>query len=125
MRLALIVALLLVSGCSADTARTASDKIDESKKLIYFGFDDHSETRTQVLKMASDWIGHGDYCRNWQATVNEKDADYKILFGSAEQITVLGKRGEVVFQGGMGPLELPHGNPNGSGTNLCRLTGGG
>jgi len=113
----LIVVLSAVCplGCSIGN-REYSNK----SKLIYFGFDDHSEKQEDVLRLIHDW--GNKVCSNWQATISEKDADYKVLFGAAT-VTIVGRRGEVVYNGGIGPLYLPHGNPNGTGVNICKLTG--
>jgi hypothetical protein len=103
-------------GCSV--SNTKKDHL-QSTKLIYFGLDDHSEKQEDVLRLIQNWK---KVCPNWQATISEKDADYKVLFGTAT-ITIVGRRGEVVYNGGIGPLYLPHGNPDGSGVNICKLTG--
>jgi hypothetical protein len=122
MRLMLAIALCL-AGCSNGGEKPAG--LPKSKvKLIYFGFDDHSEKQADVLKMADTWAGNSKVCPHWQATVNEKDADYKVSFGTRiETVTIIGSRGEIVYSGGQGPLYLPHGNPNGGGVNICKLTG--
>ena len=93
-------------------------------KLIYFGFNDHSEAKDQAAKnhLADTW--RHSVCPHWQATVSEQDADYKLLFGLNQTVTLLGRRGEVLYNGGVGVLYAPHGNPDGSGINICKLTGG-
>lgn len=121
-RLALFAALAL-TGCSSETSLR---KTTENPKttLIYFGFDDHSEKQADVIRLAETWgENKNKVCSHWQSTLNEKDADYKVLFGTAT-VTVVGRRGEVVYAGGIGPLYLPHGNTDGSGINICKLTGG-
>jgi hypothetical protein len=90
--------------------------------LVYFGFDDHSEKQADVLGLAKIWGEDNKLCAHWRATVNETDANYKVLFGTTT-VTILGHRGEVLYHGGKGPLYLPHGNPDGSGINVCKLTG--
>ena len=121
MRLMLAIAFCLV-GCSSSSEKPV-DFHKSKTKLIYFGFDDHSEKPVDVLKMADTWAGSSKVCQHWQATVNEKDADYKVLFGKIETVTIIGSRGEIIYSGGQGPLSLPHGNPNGSGVHICKLTG--
>jgi hypothetical protein len=90
-------------------------------KLIYFGFDDRSETPNDVLQLAQTWRSNPP-CPHWRATVSKKDADYGVLFGVAN-VTITDRRGEVLYSGGQGVLYLPHGNPDGSGVNVCKLTG--
>jgi hypothetical protein len=46
-----------------------------------------------------------------------------VLFGNA-YVTIIDRRGEVLYNGGQGVLYLPHGNPDGSGVNICKLTEG-
>jgi hypothetical protein len=94
----------------------------DATKLIYFGFTDHSETRQDAVRLAEIW-GHDKVCAHWRPTVSEKEADYRVLFGSSGDVTILGHRGEVLYTGGEGVLYLPHGNPDGSGVNICKLTG--
>jgi hypothetical protein len=112
----LVFAATHLFGCSKTNTKT--DHL-QNKKLIYFGLDDHSEKQQDVLRLIRDW---GKSCPKWQATISEKDADYRVLFGTAI-VTIVGRRGEVVYNGGIGPLYLPHGNPDGSGINICKLTG--
>jgi len=113
------IALIACSNQSGTSYATAR----RERVLVYFGFDDHSEKQADALKLAETWgEGKNRVCGHWHTTISEKDADYKILFGIAD-ITVLGKRGEILYHGGPGPLYLPHGNPDGSGTNICKLTG--
>ncbi|MHB8501839.1 MAG: hypothetical protein ACYDCG_11220 [Candidatus Acidiferrales bacterium] len=96
---------------------------DQKTALIYFGFDDHSEKQEDVIRLAETWgENKKKVCRHWQSTVSEKDADYRVLFGTAT-VTIVGRRGELVYSGGIGPFYLPHGNPDGSGINICKLTG--
>jgi hypothetical protein len=117
--LRLIFVAVFLHGCSdANTTKSRS----ENTKLIYFGFDDHSEKQEDVLRLAETWGGNKKVCPHWRATVSEKDADYKVLFGTAI-VTIVGRRGEIIYSGGIGPLYLPHGNPDGSGVNICKLTG--
>ena len=117
----MFLATLCLFGCSADTS---SRRLEEGnrKTLIYFGFDNHSEKREDILKLAKTWGEENKLCAHWQPTANENDEDYKILFGSTN-VTILGHRGEILYNGGVGVLYLPHGNPDGSGANICKLTG--
>jgi hypothetical protein len=109
-------------GCSSQNSLPKPAK-DQKTTLIYFGFDDHSEKQEDVIRLAETWgENKKKVCPHWQSTVSEKDADYKVLFGTAT-VTIVGRRGEVVYSGGIGPLYLPHGNPDGSGINICKLTG--
>jgi len=89
-------------------------------KLIYFGDEDRSETPDDVLKLAKQW-GTDSPCSNWKATIIKQQADYQILFSTAG-FTLIGKRGEVLYTGGMGVLHMANGNPDGSGVNLCKMT---
>jgi len=116
--LCLVFPTICLIGCSG--VNTTKVHL-ENTKLIYFGFDDHSEKQADVLRLAETWGGNKG-CPHWRATVSEKDADYKVLFGTAI-VTIVGRRGEVIYSGGIGPLYLPHGNPDGSGINICKLTG--
>jgi hypothetical protein len=99
-------------GCAKEKPKT---------KLIYFGFDDRSETPRDVIDLAQTWR-HSPPCPHWRATINKKDADYQVLFGIAD-VTITNRRGEVLYSGGHGVLYLPHGNPDGSGVNICKLIG--
>jgi hypothetical protein len=89
-------------------------------KLIYFGLLDHSEKADDVVQMAKEW-GHSPPCPNWQATIKKDEADYEVLFKDVGQVTIIDHRGRLIYAGGTGPLYLPHGNPNGTGVNLCKL----
>jgi len=118
LSLRLVFPTICLLGCS--DVQTTKGRL-ENTKLIYFGFDNHSEKQADVLRLAETWGGN-KLCPHWRATVSEKDADYKVLFGTAI-LTIVGRRGEVIYSGGFGPLYLPHGNPDGSGVNICKLTG--
>lgn len=119
LSLCLIIFAVCLLGCSdANTIQRRT----ENTKLIYFGFDNHSEKQEDVVRLAETWGGNKKVCPHWRATVSEKDADYRVLFGTAI-VTIVGRRGEVIYSGGIGPLYLPHGNPDGSGINICKLTG--
>lgn len=106
-----VFALLLVS-CEAEQPKT---------KLVYFGFDNRAEKPEDALQLAKMW-GNREICPHWRATVKREEADYQLLFGTAD-VTLIDRRGQVLYSGGPGPLYLPHGNPDGSGVNLCKLTG--
>lgn len=117
-----VFAVLSPSGCSSESNLRKPTQ-DQKTTLIYFGFDDHSEKQEDVIRLAETWGENKKKgCPHWQSTVSEKDADYKVLFGTAT-VTIVGRRGEVVYSGGIGPLYLPHGNPDGTGINICKLTG--
>jgi hypothetical protein len=113
---------LFLPACSNEIQKSAS--LPEPKtKLIYFGFDNHAEKQEDILRLANTWARDGNkVCQHWQPTLIEKEADYRVLFGTGE-VTIVGRRGEVIYSGGVGPLYLPHGNPDGSGVNICKLTG--
>jgi hypothetical protein len=100
-----------LAGCSGEQSKT---------KLIYFGLDDHSEQPQDAVQLAKTW---SDRCPNWRPTINKKDADFQVLFGNAETVTIIGRKGELLYSGGEGVLYLPNGNPDGSGVNICKLTG--
>jgi len=93
-----------------------------STKLIYFGFDDRSEKQQDAIALAKTW-SHAGPCPHWRATVNRQDADFQVLFGDSETLTILDHRGQILYSGGEGVLYLPHGNSDGTGTNICKLTG--
>jgi hypothetical protein len=103
-------------GCDSEKAST---------KLVYFGFDDSSEKTEDAIQLAKTW-GSSPPCPHWRSTINKKDADYQVLFGGGvgiEKVTVIGRRGELLYSGGVGVMYMPHGNPDGSGVNICKLTG--
>jgi hypothetical protein len=102
-----------VAGCNKEKTDT---------KLVYFGFDDRSEAAEKTIELARTW-GTNPPCGHWRATIQKENADYQVLFGNAETVTITDRRGELLYNGGVGVLYLPHGNPDGSGTNICRLTG--
>jgi hypothetical protein len=91
-------------------------------KFIYFGYEDGTEQPQDVLKLAKTW-GNSPPCKHWRATINKKEADYQVLFGKIQVATIIDRRGQVLYSGGAGVLYLPHGNPDGSGVNVCKLTG--
>jgi hypothetical protein len=104
-------------GCDTEKTHT---------KLVYFGFDDGSEKTEDAIQLAKTWGGSSPPCPHWQSTINKKDADYQVLFGGRveiEKVTVIGRRGELLYSGGVGVMYAPHGNPDGSGVNICKLTG--
>jgi hypothetical protein len=105
------VLLLYIFGC---------EKPAPKEKLIYFGFTNQAETPDDVVRMAKDW-GNRPLCPNVRVTITKEEADFKVLFGDIEDITVIDRRGKVLYHGGIGVLELPHGNPDGTGVNLCKL----
>jgi hypothetical protein len=111
-RFASVLALLL-AGCGTDQPKT---------KLIYFGFDNHEEKPDDVLRLAKTW-GSNPACPQWRATIKREEADYQVLFGAAD-VTITDRRGQVLYSGGTGVLYMPNGNPDGSGVNICKLTGG-
>jgi len=88
-------------------------------KLIYFGFDNRSEKQEHIIRLAKIWTDSPP-CSHWRATVKREDADYQILFGTAD-VRIVDHRGEVLYNGGTGVLYAPHGNPDGSGVNICKL----
>jgi len=104
--------LVLILGCGREKPKT---------KLVYFGFDDRSETPADVMRLVTTW-GEKPPCEHWRVTIKPQEADYQILFGTA-YVTVVDRRGEVLYHGGIGAIELAHGNPDGSGVNICKLTG--
>jgi hypothetical protein len=91
--------------------------------LIYFGFDDHSEKQQDEIELAKTWGGAAPPCSHWRSTINEQDADYRILFSESQMLTIVDRHGVVLYNGGQGVLYLPHGNPDGSGVNICKMTG--
>lgn len=117
---ALVFMVSLTAGCR--DATNVRDEPPVRTKLVYFGFTDHSETGHVASRLADIW-GHDKVCTHWRPTLNENDADYKVLFGSSGDVTILGHRGEVIYTGSGGVLYLPHGNSDGSGVDICKLTG--
>jgi hypothetical protein len=100
----------------------ASCKSEQSKtERIYFGFDKHVETPQDVLKLAMQW-GERPICPQWRATLKREDADYQVLFGAAD-LTLIDRGGQVLYSGSKATLYAPNGKPDGSGVNLCKLTG--
>jgi len=99
-------------GCAREKPKT---------KLIYFGFDDRSEKPEDAIRLAKTW-GEHPLCPRWRATIKREDADYQVLFGSSD-VTIIDRRGQVLYTGGTGVLYLPNGNPDGSGVDICKLTG--
>lgn len=110
--LTLLVSLSVLVNCENAMPKT---------KLIYFGFDDRSEKTQDTIQMARTW-GENPPCPHWQTTITKDEAEYQVLFGDAD-VTVIDRQGRVLYSGGQGVLYMPHGNPDGSGINLCKLTG--
>ena len=73
------------------------------------------------MRLVTTW-GEKPPCEHWRVTIKPQEADYQILFGTA-YVTVVDRRGAVLYHGGIGAIELAHGNPDGSGVNICKLTG--
>lgn len=113
-----VLVFLILSAC----VTTGCNKEKTDTKLVYFGFDDNSEKTGKTIELAHTW-GTNPPCPHWRATIQKENADYQMLFGNAETVTITDRRGELLYNGGVGVLYLPHGNPDGSGTNICRLTG--
>jgi hypothetical protein len=90
-------------------------------KLVYYGFDNRKEAPDDTVRLVQTW-SNDPPCAHWRATINRKDADYQVLFGNVD-ITITDRRGAVLYSGGQGVLYLPHGNPDGSGVNICKMTG--
>jgi hypothetical protein len=111
---------LLLTGCPDSWKKDSNDSSET--KLVYFGFQDQTAQPDDVAHLAEVW-GNNKVCPNWRPTVSAKDADYQVLFRTGG-VMVLGRRGEILYNGGDGPLYLPHGNPDGSGINICELTSG-
>jgi hypothetical protein len=110
--LVLLLSLGILSGCKHDVGRKT--------KLVYFGLDDRSENSEDAIRLAQLW-GTNPPCPNWRATITREKADYQVLFGIAD-VTLVDRKGQVLYSGGPGVLSMPHGNPDGSGVNLCKLT---
>jgi hypothetical protein len=110
--IAVALGCVFLLGCSEDKPKT---------KLIYFGFDNRAESQADVIQLAKTWSASPP-CQHWRATVERSEADYQVLFGDSD-VTILDRRGAVVYSGGQGVLYAPNGNPDGTGTNICKLTG--
>jgi len=114
--LAALLVVVGLTGCDSEKTHT---------KLVYFGFDDNSEKTEDAIQLAKTW-GDSSPCPHWRATINKKDADYQVLFGGQveiQKVTITDRRGELLYSGGVGVMYAPHGNPDGSGVNICKLTG--
>ena len=72
-------------------------------------------------RVSTKMWGEHPPCPHWRATVKREQADYEVLFGTAD-VTITDHRGQVLYGGGTGVLYAPNGNPDGSGVNLCKLT---
>jgi hypothetical protein len=90
-------------------------------KLVYFGFDNHAEKPEDALYLATMWSGNS-VCSHWRATVKREVADYQVLFGITD-VKIIDHRGQILYSGSQDVLHTPHGNPDGSGINICKLTG--
>lgn len=112
-QLLIFVAALLGVGCNTEKQPVI--------KLIYFGFDNHAERAADVLQMAKTW-GENPPCPHWRATIKREEADYEVLFGTAD-VTITDHRGQVLYSGGTGALYAPNGK-SGNSVNICKLTGG-
>jgi hypothetical protein len=108
----LVTAILLLVGCDNQRPKT---------KLIYFGFDNRAETPGDVLRLAKT-RGNTPLCPHWRATIKKEYADYQVIFGTAV-VSIIDRKGQILYSGGQGVLSLPHGNPDGTGVNVCKLTG--
>ena len=106
------ILLMLISCAKEEQSKT---------KLVYFAFDNRTEKAEDALQLAKTW-GSSPPCSHWRATIKKEDADYQVLFGTAD-VTVIDRRGQILYSGGTGVLYAPHGNPDGSGVNICKLTG--
>ena len=115
--LPLVLLCVGLVSCTEEKAKT---------KLIYFGFDDRSEKPEDAVQLAKIWGTDNRLCAHWRSTINKKDADYQVLFGGRagiEEVTIIDRRGTLLYSGGTGVMYSPHGNPDGSGVNICKLTG--
>jgi hypothetical protein len=106
-----VLALLLSDSKSQQT----------KEKLVYFGFEKHNETPEDVLRLSRIW-GIPPVCADWRPTLRPEDADYQMLIG-VDKVTLISKRGRVLYTGSAGPMYLNQGKPDGRGVNLCKLTG--
>jgi hypothetical protein len=113
---ALSITVLMV-GCDISVATKKQD----TKKSIYFGYVDHSESREDVLRLAKEWNGI-PRCSNWISTIDEKNADFRVLFGPIQTFTLIDHSGRILFSGSLGVLTMAHGNPDGTGVNICKMT---
>jgi hypothetical protein len=118
MKATLALTLTLTLLCS--TAVNCS-KPEHRTSLIYFGFDNRLEKPEDVIQLAKTWSNNPP-CPSWRATIDQKAADYQVLFGITD-VSIINRRGEILYSGGQGVLYLPHGNRDGSGVNICKLTG--
>jgi hypothetical protein len=110
MVMVLLAALL---GCEQKKPQT---------KLVYFGFDNRAEKPEEMIRLAEIWKDNPP-CSHWRLTIKPETADYQVLFGTTE-LTIVDRRGEIVYHGDQDVMETPYGKPDGSGVNVCQLTGG-
>ena len=54
-----------------------------------------------------------------RVTIRKEEADYELVF-AIEEVTTDDRRGRLHYTVNPGPLCLPHGNPDGTGVNLCK-----
>jgi hypothetical protein len=111
-----LLLILFLVGCAKEQVNQ-----QPKTKLIYFGFDNHAESPEDVLRLAKMW-GDKPPCPHWRATIKKEYADYQVIFGTAD-VTIIDRKGQVLYSGSQGALYLPHGNPDGTGVNACKLTG--
>jgi hypothetical protein len=111
--------LLIVLGACLVGCKTEAPQ--PTTKLVYFGFDNRAEGSEDIIRLAKTWGDHPP-CPHWRATIKKEEADYELFFGVAD-VTITDRRGQVLYTGGTGVLYMPHGNPEGSGVNICKLTG--
>jgi len=58
-----------------------------------------------------------------RSTIQPETANYQVLFGNTES-TIVDGLGEVLYHGDQDIMEMPYSNQDGSGVNICKLTGG-
>src|SRR5258708_29611034 len=105
-----------LSGCNGEKTQT---------RLIYYGFDDHSEKTVDAIQLAKTW-GDNAPCLHWRSTINKKDADYQVLFGGQTEIqkgTIIDRRGQLLYSGGGGGFESPPGESDRKGGETFTLNG--
>src|SRR4029077_20376414 len=83
--LAIFMLTLLIAGCEAERPKT---------KLVYFGFDSHAENPRDALDLAKTW-GSSPPCPSWRATVKREEADFQVLFGTAD-VSIIDRKGQVL-----------------------------
>jgi len=108
---ALLLPCIGAMGCAKEKPKT---------KLIYFGFDNRAEKQQHALRLAKIWT-ESTPCPHWRATIKKKTLITKCYSGLTVSASWAGE--EKCFTMARPTFWKCHGNPDGSGVNICKLTG--